>query len=115
MSKVIYVEKRGNGMAVAAMVIGLIGVLFGLIPLFFFIAWICGAIAIVLGSTARGAAIRRPEIGRKNLATWGIVLGIAALAFGTFGMNQMGGVLDDFEDDMEQIEKEWDEDLEGLE
>src|SRR5436305_5330947 len=51
---VIYVEKAAsNGLAVAALVLGIIGVVVGLIPLFFFIALPLGVLAFVFGLIGR--------------------------------------------------------------
>lgn len=45
----VYVERAGNGLAVAALVCGIVGAVFGLIPLVFVLAFILGILGI-LGS-----------------------------------------------------------------
>jgi len=64
-----------SSMAVAALVLGIIGVVFGLIPLTFFVALACGVLAIVFGALGR----------YHTKAKWGLALGIVAVALGIWG------------------------------
>ena len=66
-----------NGFAVTALVCGIVGAVLGVLP--FFVGWILGIIAIVFGVLARKRAEADPAIGRKGMATAGIVLGIIAI------------------------------------
>lgn len=50
----------------------------GVLP-FFWIAWILGIIAIVFGVLARNRFGADPAIGRKGMATAGLVLGILTI------------------------------------
>lgn len=82
----------GNGLAVAALVLGIVGLFFGFIPLTFFLAWILGVLALVFGLIGR----RRPA--RKAMATWGAVLGLAAIAMGVVGVVVLDQAIDDLDD-----------------
>lgn len=96
--------KAGNGLAVTAMVLGIIGVLFGIIPLTFFIAWILGVLALVFGFIGRGKA-RRGASG-KGQATAGIVLGVIALGLGVWGVVLVSDAVDDIDDAFEDTSGE---------
>ena len=76
--QVVYVERRGNGMAVTALVLGILGVLFGLIPLLAPLALIFGLMALIFG----GIGLRKAIVDHtgKGMAIAGLVLG--AIAFG---------------------------------
>jgi len=100
----VYVPTKGNGLAVAGMVLGIIGVLFGLIPLTFFFAWILGVLAVVFGAIGRGRAKREPMRGGKGMATSGLVLGIVALLLGVLGVVIIGKAANDISDEFDKID-----------
>lgn len=64
-----------NGLAVTALVCGIVGAVLGVLPFTFFVGWILGIIAIVFGVLGRRRFDRDPAVGRKGMATAGIVLG----------------------------------------
>ncbi len=76
----------GNGFAVAALVCGIVGAVFGLVPWTFWLAWILGVVAIVFGALGRRRADGEPIAGRRSMATAGLVLGIVAIALGIIGL-----------------------------
>ncbi|MFF4247658.1 DUF4190 domain-containing protein [Streptomyces sp. NPDC001822] len=76
-----------NGLGVAALVLGIIGTVSGLVPLLFWLAGILGVIALILGLAARGRA-KRGEATNKGVATFGAVLGLVSLI-----LSVVGGVL----------------------
>jgi hypothetical protein len=82
----VYVERTGNGIAVAAMVCGIIGAIFGLIPITGIIALALGLVAFILGIMGRRRFKRDPSVGRKGSATAGVVLGIIAIILGIIGL-----------------------------
>lgn len=92
--QVIYVEKAGNGLAVAALVTGIVGLVLALIPLLFFVGWGLGITAFVLGLVARSKA-KKPGIGRKTMATWGVVLGLLSFGMGSVGYSVIAGAADE--------------------
>ncbi len=83
--RVVYVERQTNTMAAVALTLALIGLVLGLIPILFWIAWAGGIAGLVLGLVARRRAGRNPELGRKTMATWAAVLGLAAFGLGCVG------------------------------
>ena len=85
-----------NGLAVAALVCGIIGVIAGAIPLLFFLAWVLGVIALVLGFTGRSASKRRDGAGRKQ-ATAGVILGAVAVILGVVGVVILNNIINDTE------------------
>jgi hypothetical protein len=75
----------GNGFAVAALVLGIIGVLFAGGWLSYVFGLICGLLALVFGLLGRrNVTTRGASLG--GLATAGIVLGCVALALGFYTM-----------------------------
>ena len=67
--------KPWHGLAIAGFVTALVGIILGLIPIFFLAAWIGGAVGLVFSI-----------VGRKHkLGKWGIALAIVALALGGVG------------------------------
>lgn len=101
--RVVYVDRRSNGMAVASLVLGIIGVVFGLVPLTAFIAVICGILAIIFGWVGRSNAKKDPQIGRKTMATWGLVLGLIALGLGIIGFVVIEDVVSDLDQELDDL------------
>ncbi|MEQ8717768.1 MAG: FxLYD domain-containing protein [Acidimicrobiales bacterium] len=83
----------GNGLAVAALVLGIIGAVVGLIPLFFFLAFILGGLALIFGLIGRKKG--KP---RRKMATWGAVLGLVAIILGIIGVAIVDDVFDDLDE-----------------
>ncbi|MEU9706458.1 DUF4352 domain-containing protein [Streptomyces sp. NPDC047981] len=73
-----------NGLGTAALTLGIIGTVSGLIPLFFWLAGILGLIALILGLVGRGR-VKRGEANNKGVTTTGAVLGLAALILSVVG------------------------------
>ena len=94
--------QAANGMAVAALTLGIIGAIFGLIPILFFIAVPCGILALIFGLIARGKASRGAA--RKGMATSGVVLGVIATALGIAGVVIVNNAVDDVDDCFEAID-----------
>ena len=82
-------------MAVTSLVLGIIGALFGLIPLFFFIAFPCGLLALIFGVVGRRTAMTDPLRGGKGMATAGLILGLLGFGLAIVGIvvvaNAFGG------------------------
>lgn len=118
--QIIYVKAAGNSLAVTSLCFGIAGVLFGLAMFFLFpIAWALGGTALVLGILGRRKARTDPYAGRRTMATWGIILGIAALGLGTVGAVVVQEAVDDvdeavqeFDRDMTQLGEEYDAEME---
>jgi len=95
------VEPR-NGFAITALVLGIVGILFGLIPLTGFIAFILGATGLVFALSNRGR-IKRGRSDAKKMTIFGGVLSAIALALGIWGMIILFTAVDQFGEDMEDI------------
>lgn len=93
-------ERPSNGMHVAALVCGILGVLAGLIPLFFLPAWGFGGVAAVLGYLAYKRA--KPHGIKQGRA--GMALGSIAIVLGFVGVAIVADAFDDVDDELNSIE-----------
>ncbi|WP_052864584.1 DUF4190 domain-containing protein [Streptomyces niger] len=73
-----------NGLGIATLVLGVIGVLSGLIPLLFWLAGTLGLLALIFGLIGRGRA-KRGQATNKGVALAGLLLGIAAMIVAVIG------------------------------
>ncbi|MEV0964652.1 MULTISPECIES: DUF4190 domain-containing protein [unclassified Streptomyces] len=73
-----------NGLGTAALILGIIGALSGLIPFLFWLAGILGLIGLILGLSAKGR-VKRGEATNKGAAVAGVVLGLVSLALSVVG------------------------------
>ncbi|MCH0538330.1 DUF4190 and DUF4352 domain-containing protein [Streptomyces sp. MUM 203J] len=73
-----------NGLGIAALVLGIIGAVSGLIPLLFWLAGVLGLIALVLGLSGRGR-VKRGEATNKGATTVGAALGLLSLVLACWG------------------------------
>ncbi|MFZ3570087.1 DUF4190 domain-containing protein [Streptomyces sp. BH097] len=88
-----------NGLGTAALILGVIGALSGLIPLMFWLAGILGVIALILGLTGRGR-VKRGEATNKGIALAGTILGVVAMGLAVFGAYTVFKAADDLVDDL---------------
>ena len=88
-------------MHVAALVCGIIGVVVGLIPLFFFISLPLGIIAVVLGVMAYRRAKR---VGVKQ-GRAGVILGSIAIVLGIVGILIVSDAFEDLDDDLSCLDE----------
>ena len=79
-----------NGLAVTALVLGIIGCLAGVIPFFFVIAFLLGALAVVFGALGRA---RREGQQRSKMATTGLILGVVSIGLGVVGVVLLNTVI----------------------
>ncbi|MCX4822657.1 DUF4190 domain-containing protein [Streptomyces sp. NBC_01142] len=68
------VPQARNGLGIAAMVTGIVGAVFGIIPFLFWLAGILGILALIFGLIGHGRA-RKGEATNKGMALTGIILG----------------------------------------
>ncbi|MBT2505601.1 DUF4190 and DUF4352 domain-containing protein [Streptomyces sp. ISL-98] len=73
-----------NGLGTAALILGIIGALSGLIPFLFWLAGILGIIALIMGLAGRGRA-KRGEATNKGVALTGAILGLVSLIISVVG------------------------------
>ncbi|HWU08780.1 MAG TPA: DUF4352 domain-containing protein [Streptomyces sp.] len=90
-----------NGLGISALVLGIIGTVSGLIPLFFWLAGILGLIALILGLAGRGRA-KRGEATNKGVTTFGAVLGLVALILSVVGAVLTFKAVDDVVKDIDK-------------
>ncbi|GLZ75879.1 hypothetical protein Afil01_06860 [Actinorhabdospora filicis] len=83
-----------NGLGLTALILGIIGVLFGLIPITFFIAGTLGVIALIFGIVGIRRAVRKTAT-NKAVAIIGTVLAVAALGLSVVGVVIVNKVVDD--------------------
>jgi len=72
------VQQQGNGLAVAALVLGIVSLVFCWVPYF---DWVLAALAIIFGAVGVSTANRRMGAG-KGMAVAGLVLGIVTVLLG---------------------------------
>lgn len=84
-----------RGFAVAALTLGIVGTVFGLIPILFIIAIPCGILAIVFGVKARRAAMGK----------WGLGLGICAVLLGCAGVVIVGDAVEELDSSLTCLDR----------
>jgi hypothetical protein len=62
-----------------------------------------------LGLVARRRAIRFPEIRRKTMATWGVILGIASFGLGCVGYGIVYNAVDDLDKSLNETSQQLDD------
>jgi hypothetical protein len=78
-----------NGFGITAVILGPIGLLFGLIPLTGFVAIICGVIGLVLGLVGF-SRVRKGVASNRKTSIAGVVLSLLALILGIWGVVIVG-------------------------
>lgn len=91
-----------NGLGIAALVLGICGILSGIIPLFFWFALIAGVIGLVLGLVGWRRASKGAASNRKT-AMFGTILSIGAVAMGIWGATILFQATDKFVNDMNAV------------
>ncbi|MBD0709965.1 MULTISPECIES: DUF4190 domain-containing protein [unclassified Streptomyces] len=94
-----------NGLGTAALILGVIGTLAGLIPLFFWLAGILGVIALILGLVGRGR-VKRGEADNKGVTLTGAILGLVALILSVVGLVVIVTAVDDVVNDAVKAAKD---------
>ncbi|NRQ40821.1 DUF4190 and DUF4352 domain-containing protein [Nonomuraea sp. NN258] len=74
-----------NGLGITALVLGIIGPLTGLIPIFFWMAGTLGLLAVIFGFVGRARA-GRGEATNGGMALTGALLGLVAMGVATWGL-----------------------------
>ncbi|MDG4861778.1 DUF4190 domain-containing protein [Streptomyces sp. T-3] len=82
-----YAPQAHNGLGIAAMVCGIVGLVTGIIPILFWLGGILGVVALILGFIGKANA-RKGEATNPGMALTGIILGslavVAAIAWVVF-------------------------------
>lgn len=92
-----------NGMGVTALVLGIIGAVIGLIPLFGLGAIILGILAVVFGLVGFSRARKGAATNRK-MSLIGAILGVIALALGIWGMVILGQAVSKIGTDLHNLD-----------
>jgi hypothetical protein len=71
-------QPQGNGLAVTALVLGIISIVFSWVPFF---DWVLAILAIIFGAVGISAANKRGGVG-KGMAVAGLVLGLITVVLG---------------------------------
>jgi hypothetical protein len=71
-------QPQGNGLAVAALVLGIISIVFSWVPFF---DWLLAILAIIFGAVGISAANKRGGVG-KGMAVAGLILGLITVVIG---------------------------------
>lgn len=90
---VVIVQPKGNGLGTTGFVLGVIGAIFGLIPLLFWIAFPLGGLGLIFGSVGWRHAVKEPERGGKGLAIAGTILSVIAIALAVVGATIINNAL----------------------
>lgn len=96
-----------NGLGTAALILGIVGVLAGLIPLTFWLAGILAVLAVVLGVTGVARA-NRGQASNKRTALAGTLLGGLAAALAVLGAVLLGQAADQLATDLDQLGRDLD-------
>ena len=87
-----------NGLGIAALVLGIIGVVVGIIPFLFWLAVILGVIGLIFGFIGRGRA-NRGEATNGTMALWGIITSAVAVVLSIVGLVILLGVVADLDEE----------------
>jgi Septum formation len=87
-----------NGLGIAALTLGIIGVVAGIFPFLFWVAGILGIIGLILGFLGRGRA-KRGEATNGTMALWGIITSAVAVVISVIGAVILVGVFADLSED----------------
>lgn len=91
-----------NGLGLAALITGVVGILFGFIPLTFFFALILGVIGLILG-LAGLSRVRKNKATNKGTTTSGAIAGVVAIALGIWGMTALFSATNQLIEDLDEI------------
>jgi len=106
--QVLYLESKSNNMAVASLVLGLVGILGAMIPIMYFVGWGLGVTGLVLGFVALAKAKQLGGV-HKTMSKWGIALSIASIGMGTVGFVIVQQTVNDLDKSLNEVSQEFDQ------
>lgn len=111
---IVHARVPANGVATAALVFGLIGVFFGLVPIGAFVAIVSAVFAVLLGIIGRRRARRLP-VGGAGRAMAGLVLGVIAIVLSVIGFYVITQGVFDPDRNLDQFDREFQQEMRQLE
>lgn len=75
-------EQQSNGLSIAALVCGILGIIGSFIPILCYFTFVLAVLGIIFGVKARKTSAEN----KKGLATAGLVLGIIGTSFSAIGI-----------------------------
>ena len=94
-----------NGLGVTALILGIVGALFGLIPLTFFVAGPLGLAAFICGLIGRSRA-KKALANNGRMALTGAILGLLAMALAVVGIVIVAGAFSDAGKSLDKLSKD---------
>ncbi len=88
-----------NGLGIAALILGIIGAVAGIIPFFFWVAAILGIIGLILGFVGRGR-VKRGEATNATMALWGIITSAIAVVVSIIGAVVLVGLFANLDEEL---------------
>lgn len=96
------IREPKNGFGITALILAIVGLVFGLIPLTGFIALTLGAIALLFALLGWGR-VRRGVATNKKMSAIGGLLGVGAIALGIWGLTIVFGAVEDLDKELDKI------------
>jgi Septum formation len=87
-----------NGLGIAALILGMVGLIAGIFPFFFWVAGILGIIGLILGIIGRGR-VKRGEATNGTIALWGIITSAVAVVVSIIGAVILVGLFADLDEE----------------
>ncbi|PKR79967.1 hypothetical protein CW751_12115 [Brumimicrobium salinarum] len=107
MSENLDVQKTNNGMATAALVLGIVSIVFSF---FWFIGLICGILGVVLGIISKNKIKTDPNMGGSGAATAGLITGIIGIIISVIviiiGILFVGAIVEAGDEGFEEVLRE---------
>ena len=99
----------GNGMAVAALVLGIVGMLIALIPIFGLFGLIMGVLAFIFGIAGWRKVKRGVTTTGKGMAITGAITGLIAVILGIVGLVIVNDAFTQLDEDLQELEDSFDD------
>ncbi|HEU0042601.1 MAG TPA: DUF2510 domain-containing protein [Jiangellaceae bacterium] len=102
-----------NGLGIAGLILGIVGSLFGLVPLTFWIAGILGVIGLILAIVGV-SRVKKKQATNRGTAWAGVVTSVIALILSVVGVVIVVNAVDQLDQDLQDISDQVESDLAEL-